>query len=492
MNQFYSRFLRPLLITAVSVFMLAGQVMPCTAEEADIPEATASSPELLVTEEMPETASSPDEIIYETAATAGVEATSLPDEGKVLNIECFNEEFKTRVVDHYPTYVEENASTGKIGDVTVRWFMTSTDSESYQNRLNELLPENENKAPDERIDMFLAEESFLGRYVDARKSVTVPIANLGITEEELSGQFQYTLDAATDYSGTLRGLTWQCTPGVMIYNRQAAIDTWGTDDPEEVQKHVDSWENFMKSADELLEKGYSITSSVMDTFQVCAGSVSDYWVLRDGTLNLPENISIWMKNSKILVDAGEATTSTMWSADWSTGLMPEGKVFCCFGPEWMIRYCLSQDVTGSLANRGGWAVCPGPQAFFWRGTWLFAARGTDNPALVADIMRTLCTDELIMGNIRTTDGDFVNNKKVMAADADSERYALDILGGQNPTKYFIENASRLSGTHVTRYDEACRAVIRSVSKRCFEGTYSYDDAVGRYYTRVRGEYPELT
>ena len=408
-----------------------------------------------------------------------------PPEGTVLNIECFNEEFKTRMVDHYPAYVEIDAQTGRIGDVTVRWTMTSTDMDAYQERLDRILPENENVPADERVDMFLAEEGFIGRYVDAKRSVTVPVANLGITDEELSEQFQYTLDAATDRSGTLRGLTWQCTPGVLIYNRAAAEEVFGTTSPAEVQKHVKTWDKFMETAEMMLEKGYTMTASVADTWQAYAGDMSDYWVSRDGQINLPDNIMAWIKDSRILVDAGEATTSTMWSADWSaSALMPAGKVFCTFGPEWMIRYCLSQDVNGSLANSGGWAVCQGPQSFFWRGTWLFAARGTDNPELIADIMRTLTIDELIMGNIRRTDGDFVNNRKVMEADADSDIYAMDILGGQNPTKIFIRSADRIGGTHPSRYDEICESSVRAVAKKYFEGSYDLGEIEDYYLARV--------
>ena len=42
---------------------------------------------------------------------------------------------------------------------------------------------------------------------------------------------------------------------------------------------------------------------------------------------------------------------------------------------------------------GDWAICEGPQAHFWGGTWLLAPAGTDNPTMVADIMNTCIVDE---------------------------------------------------------------------------------------------------
>ena len=54
---------------------------------------------------------------------------------KVLNIYCWNEEFKSRLTDHYPGYEEVDATSGKIGDVTVKWNITPNDDNAYQNNL---------------------------------------------------------------------------------------------------------------------------------------------------------------------------------------------------------------------------------------------------------------------------------------------------------------------------------------------------------------------
>ncbi len=37
------------------------------------------------------------------------------EEGKVLNIYCWNEEFKSRITDHYPDYKAVDATSGTIG-----------------------------------------------------------------------------------------------------------------------------------------------------------------------------------------------------------------------------------------------------------------------------------------------------------------------------------------------------------------------------------------
>ena len=44
---------------------------------------------------------------------------TVSDGGKVLNIRVWNEEFKSRMTDHYPGYKKVSDTEGKIGDVSV-------------------------------------------------------------------------------------------------------------------------------------------------------------------------------------------------------------------------------------------------------------------------------------------------------------------------------------------------------------------------------------
>ena len=61
------------------------------------------------------------------------------DTGKVLNIYVWNEEFKSRVTDHYPNYEEVDATHGKIGDVDVVWQITENAGNAYQDNLDAAL-----------------------------------------------------------------------------------------------------------------------------------------------------------------------------------------------------------------------------------------------------------------------------------------------------------------------------------------------------------------
>ena len=86
------------------------------------------------------------------------------DDGKVLNIYCWNEEFKSRLEDHYPGYTIVDGTTGTIGDVTVKWNITPNDDNAYQNNLDATLLKQADAAADDKIDLFLVEADYALKY----------------------------------------------------------------------------------------------------------------------------------------------------------------------------------------------------------------------------------------------------------------------------------------------------------------------------------------
>lgn len=411
------------------------------------------------------------------------------EEGQVLNIYCWNEEFKSRLTDHYPGYEEVDATHGKIGDVSVVWNITPSDDNAYQTNLDLKLLDQENAAADDKVDLFLIEADYALKYVDSPYAMS--IADLGITDADLADQYQYTKDVVTDSNGVLKGISWQAAPGVLFYNREVAKEVLGTDDPAVVQEYVADWDKFVETAATMKDAGYYMTSSVMDSYRVYSNNVTSKWVV-DGKINIDDNIMKWVEDSKVMYDAGQTGAHAMWSDDWSKGFYPEGKVFSYFGPAWLINFCMAADVEGSVGNQGGWAATEGPQGFFWGGTWICAATGTDNASLVKDIMLQLTTNEEIMKEIVVADDDFVNNKNVMNAMAQDETYSSAVLGGQNPLAMYAAGVESIDLSNLSNYDSGCNAEFQSAITNYFEGNATLEEALDLFYTAVTEKYPELT
>ena len=418
-------------------------------------------------------------------------AFAAEDEGKVLNIQVWNEEFKSRITDHYPGYEAVDETHGKIGDVDVVWTITPSDDNAYQNNLDSILPGNVDAAADDKVDIFLIEADYALKYVDADADVAMTMAELGINEEDLANQYTYTQDIVKDADGMIRASSWQACSAGLIYNREIAKKVLGSDDPADVQEAVKDWATYSETAAKMAEAGYKMAATVNDTYRVYSNNVAGPWV-QDGKVVLDDNIKAWVDDSKAAVDAGETTTAELWSDDWSKGFFKDpGDVFCYFGPAWFFNFCMHADEEESIAHDGGWGYVTGPQGFYWGGTWICAANGTDNPTLVKDIILTMTTDNDVMKEIAQADADCVNNKEVLAELAADESGNLELLGGQNPYEELAAGAELVDMSNTSPYDQGCNEEFQGAMKNYFDGNATYEEALAQFNTAIVEKYPEL-
>lgn len=409
-------------------------------------------------------------------------------DGKVLNIQCWNDEFRRFFTAHYDGYEKIDDATGKIGDVTVRWTETANKDNAYQENLDRVLQNQESAEADDKVDLFLVEADYALKYVDT--DYVLPIKDLGITDEDTKDMYQYTKDIVTDSNGNLKGVSWQACPGIMFYNRDIAKDVLGTDDPEKVQEYVKDWDTFNETADLMLEKGYKMTSSVTDTYRTYSNNVSGKWV-EDGKLSIDDNIMNWVDDSMKMVEKGEtAGTAEILSDDWGKCMYEDQAVFCTFGPAWMINFSMHADEEGSVANAGKWAGCVGPQSFYWGGTWLCAANGTDNADLVKDIMYKFSCDEAVLKELVVDEDQFANNKNVMNEMAKSD-YTSEIMGGQNPLPMYCAGAEKIDLSNLSAYDQGCNEEFQNAMKNYFDGNASKEDALKLFYKAISEKYPAV-
>lgn len=420
------------------------------------------------------------------------------DDGNVLNIYVWNEEFKTRVAGDdsheplYPGYEVVDATTGKIGDVQVNWIINANEGNNYQDKLDAQIEKQLAGSLDaaDKIDIFLVEADYALKYTGS--DATLAMSEVGLDDSVFADQFQYTKDVVT-FNGELKGSSWQGCPAVLIYNRAAATEVLGSDDPATVQAAVADWATFKATADKMNEAGYSMCATINDTFRVYSNNVKTPWVV-DGKINIDDNLMNWVNDSKALVDAGEATTEDLWGDTWSKGFYPDNElnVFCYFGPAWFFNFSMKGDDPSSIAANGGWGVVKGPQAFFWGGTWMCAANGTDNKTLVADMIKVMTTDDEVLKNIVTMYDDFTNDSAVMQAVADDATYANAMLGGQNPVPEFMAGVSTIDLSNISAYDQGCNEEFQKAMKDYFTGNADLDTALNNFYTNIEAKYPALS
>lgn len=411
------------------------------------------------------------------------------EEGKVLRICGWNTEFQGLFETYYAGTSDNpySKAPGLPEGVSVEWVITANEGNAYQNKLDSDLALQSGLSGDDLIDMFLFEADYALKYVNS--DYTMNVKDLGLTDEDLSQMYQYTKDICTDSNGALKGVSWQATPGLFAYRRSIAKDVLGSDDPETVQAAVADWDKFNETAAKAKEAGYYMLSGYDDAYRTFSNNVSAPWVNDQNQIVIDDNLWKWVDQTKEFTDKGYNEKTSLWSDGWSAGQSADGKVFGYFYSTWGINFTL----LGNAGEEGfgDWGVCEGPQNYYWGGSWLAAATGTDNPTLVADVMKWMTCNAETMTAITNDTQDYTNNQGAMDALAASD-FKSDFLGGQNHIALFAESAPKIDMSNISGYDQGLNESFQAAFKDYFDGTVDKDTALQNFYTSAIEKYPELS
>ena len=400
------------------------------------------------------------------------------EQGKVFNIYAWNEEFKGFFEKYYK--VPEG--------VKVNWIINPSDNGVYQQKLDEALLNQDKATADEKIDMFLAEADYIGKYVDS--AYTMDVSSFGFKNADT--QYEYTVKAASDANGVCKGVSFQCCPAAVIYRKSIAKDILGTDDPAEVQAAMDSWEKFNALAAKAKEKGYYMTASFAETFRAFSNNCTMPWVDKDNKLQFDPQITAWMDQTENFIKNGYTLTAGVWDEEKTNQMFKDGKTFCFFGPAWYYNFCMNNAMDPENGCVGDWRIVKGPQAYFWGGTWLLAAAGSDNTEMLKDIFETFTVNEEVCTNLVKNENQYPNNTKIVEKFAKDESYGnTAILDGQNDIAIFAELAKDIKWENHTNYDQLLNEGLQNKLQEFYRGSVDKETAMKNFYQYVKETYPNI-
>ena len=459
-----------LALTAVMTLSLAACGGGAASSAAETAESTAE-------EVKEEAAPAESEEAAPAESEAAEETTAEAADDKIINIYAWNEEFKGFFEKYYT--VPEG--------YTVNWVITPSDNGAYQQKLDEALLNQESAAAKDKVDLFLAEADYILKYTNS--DYTQDVEAMGVTD--FSNAYEYTVQAASDANGVVKGVSFQCCPSALIYRRSIAKDVLGTDDPAEVQELLSDWDKFEAAADAAKEKGYYMTASFAETYRVFSNNATSPWVDADGNLQFDPQIEAWIAQTERFIEKDETLTAGIWDEEKNAQMFADGKTMCFFGPAWYFNFCMGNAQDPEKGCMGDWAICQGPQAHFWGGTWLLAPKGTDNADVVADIMNTFINDEEVCSNLVKNEAQFSNNQAVNQKFAEDPNYGSEFLGGQNDTAVFVELAKNIKFENQTIYDQLLNEGLQSNLQEYFKGNVDKETALNNFYKYVNETYPAI-
>lgn len=423
----------------------------------------------------------------------GSQAVWTGEEGKVINIYSWNNEFRERVEAVYDQ-VEKTSDDGTItylkDGCEIHWIINPNQDGVYQQKLDEALL-NQNAAIDDKVDLFLTETDYVNKYTDADVNVAIPLTDLGIDPQvDLADQYAFTHIIASDINGVQRGSTWQCCPGLLVYRRDIALDVFGTDDPDTIAAKTSDWDTMKNTAAELKAKGYYTFACYADTFRLYGNNASQSWTNGNKVIVDPQ-IMKWINDSKEWLDAGylNPTVKGQWNADWNQAMGSKSKVFAFLLPAWGIDFTLKRNWDG---EEGKWAVTTPPLGYNWGGSYLHGYTGTDNPQHVKDIILAVTGNKDNLMKISRKFLDFTNTRSGMQEAAKDDSFAHPFVGGQNTFTYFAPVAESIQIVPLSPYDQGCVELIQNAFSDYFQGKVDFERAKSNFETAILERYPDLT
>ena len=394
--------------------------------------------------------------ILGVAALGALTLASCAKDEDVFHVYAWNQEFQGYFNKYVSDEKTDKAKVYHLDGKKVKWTINPSDDGVYQTKLDKALKKNvSEKSKSKKIDMFLAEADYIGKYVNS--DVSLDVKSIGVTNFE--NIYQYTEDTATSTDGKVKGVSFQCCPAGVLYRRSIAKDVLGTDDEATVQAAMSDWTKFQALAAQMKAKGYYITGSYAEDYRAYSNNVTSSWVNDKNELQFDDQIIDWMAEAANFMKSEYTLSAGIWDDACTAEMAKTGKAFCYFGPAWYYNFCMGPaTATDGTGSSGDWGLVEGPAKYFWGGTWMLAANGSDDTDLTKKVMNAFINDKDLCKKLVKDEGQFSNNKvanQEVSDEYDAAGTGNAFFNGQNDTKVWAGLAGGISNQYATYYDQFC-------------------------------------
>lgn len=319
----------------------------------------------------------------------------------------------------------------------------------------------------------------------------------------------YVYKAGTDSDGKLRALSYQVTPGGIIYRRDIAKKVFGDDSPEFMAKKYADMDSMMQTAKDLKGAGYRIFSDTGNLrWFTNVGSDPKPWVVNN-ELQVTEGKQKYFDTSVQLYKEQLTAFASEWSPAWFASMAKpipstqdgtksfddskgEGavagettEVFSYALPTW--GSLILRDNAG--ANAGKFGITTGMTPYFAGGTFVGINAYSQNKNAAWDFLKFTTVDEdTLKWWSETSNGDVVSSKAVLAANKDVEN---KMFGGQKTYQFWAKEADKINYSLVTEYDDQIGKFYGQAINAVQKGEKTKEQAMADFYKNVKSAYPKL-
>ncbi len=331
-------------------------------------------------------------------------------------------------------------------------------------------------------DIFTGESDYVKYLVESGYWDDLKTYNVG---DRLSDVWNYVASVGTDSKGTLRALSWQASPGSIMYRRDMAKDVLGTDEPEAVGAMLNSNAAMLDVAAKLKEKGIKMFASWQDIMNMQFSNRKQPWVV-DDKLVIDDSMLEFMDMAKTIVENGYDLNVDPWAGEWIAAV-ESTDTFCYVLPSWGYQFVVKP---GAVTTSGNWAMCQGPAPYVKGGTWLGIYKDSPKKDLAWAFLEYVCLNSDAQKAYAAEYGEYVSLKSADKALAEGQ--GEEVLGGQNPFAFYNDQMSKIPNDLMTGYDGVINNAFLSATKSYALGSLTKEAALQAFKDDVRNAYPDLT
>ena len=428
------------------------------------------------------------------------------EEGKIkLIVWSFTNELQGMIEKYYaPNHPE----------IEFEFQIYPTDGGEYTSKVDNLMAVD--GAAAEAPDIFTLEAAFVKKYTNS--DWTADLKDLGFTDEEFAPAIPVMLQIGQNPDGVQKGLSWQSTPGAVMYRASLAEKYLGVTTPEEFQEKVEDWDAFLATAQELKEKSAGACKMVCgagDIWNAYQYQRADGWVV-DGQLIIDDKLLDFEDLVYTLEQEDLTQKAGAWGETWFAGMRGDVETLCYFLPTWGLHYTLKPNCVsgadGSMSDEeiaalseanggtyGDWRMVAGPVGYSWGGTWIGAnaakvAKMDDaTKKAVHDLIYFFTLNEEWLLQYAHDSGDFVGSNAAVEAYLAEGEHPNPFLGGQDHYAIFAEAANLADGSLMTEYDETINTAWNDyVTEPYTHGEVDRETALQNFKEQIKVLLPSIT
>ncbi|GAB6108342.1 ABC transporter substrate-binding protein [Fusibacter bizertensis] len=330
-------------------------------------------------------------------------------------------------------------------------------------------------------DLFTGESDYVKYLVDS--PFWDDLSNYGV-ETYTPDVWDYVLSVGTDNTGVIKALSWQASPGSIMYRRDMAKRVLGTDDPTEVSALLSSYDKMMSVAATMKENGIKMFASWQDLMNMQFSNRTEPWV-KDNKLIIDDSMLNFMDMAKTISENGYDLNSDPWSGEWF-GAVEGEDTFCYVLPTWGYQFVVKPSAVKTM---GQWALAEGPVPYVKGGTWLGIYKQSQNKELAWKFLEYVCLNTEAQQDYAKEYGEYVSLKSADQSLAKDK--GEDVLNGQNLYAFFNDQMSKIPNDFVTAYDGQINTAFLSATKAYVSGALTKDEAIQTFKDDVATAYPDL-